>query len=86
METIARLGTFDEVVAEASPEVQEIARELRDVIDGMHPDCVEVPRPGEHASAYGFGEKKMSQSLGNYIAVDDEPADMFGTQRKIGDQ
>jgi tyrosyl-tRNA synthetase len=31
------------------------------------------------------GEKKMSQSLGNYIAVDDEPADMFGKVMSIPD-
>ena len=31
------------------------------------------------------GEKKMSQSLNNYIAVDDEPADMFGKIMSIPD-
>jgi tyrosyl-tRNA synthetase len=31
------------------------------------------------------GEHKMSQSLGNYIAVDDEPADMFGRVMSISD-
>ncbi len=31
------------------------------------------------------GEKKMSQSLGNYIAVDDEPAEMFGKIMSIPD-
>jgi tyrosyl-tRNA synthetase len=31
------------------------------------------------------GEHKMSQSLGNYIAVDDEPADMFGKVMSIPD-
>ena len=32
------------------------------------------------------GEHKMSQSLGNYIAVDDDPADMFGKVMSIPDQ
>jgi tyrosyl-tRNA synthetase len=31
------------------------------------------------------GDKKMSQSLGNYIAVDDEPAEMFGKIMSIPD-
>jgi tyrosyl-tRNA synthetase len=31
------------------------------------------------------GAHKMSQSLGNYIAVDDEPADMFGKVMSIPD-
>ncbi|MCJ7753673.1 MAG: tyrosine--tRNA ligase [Thermoanaerobaculales bacterium] len=31
------------------------------------------------------GEHKMSQSLGNYIAVDDDPADMFGKVMSIPD-
>jgi tyrosyl-tRNA synthetase len=31
------------------------------------------------------GEHKMSQSLGNYIAVDDAPADMFGKVMSIPD-
>jgi tyrosyl-tRNA synthetase len=31
------------------------------------------------------GEKKMSQSLGNYIALDDDPADMFGKIMSIPD-
>jgi tyrosyl-tRNA synthetase len=31
------------------------------------------------------GEHKMSQSLGNYIAVDDEPGDMFGKVMSIPD-
>ncbi|MDR9451215.1 MAG: tyrosine--tRNA ligase, partial [Acidimicrobiia bacterium] len=31
------------------------------------------------------GEKKMSQSLGNYIAVDDDPTEMFGKIMSIPD-
>jgi tyrosyl-tRNA synthetase len=31
------------------------------------------------------GEQKMSQSLGNYVAVDDDPADMFGKVMSIPD-
>jgi tyrosyl-tRNA synthetase len=32
------------------------------------------------------GEKKMSQSVGNYISVKDEPAEMFGKTMSIPDQ
>lgn len=32
------------------------------------------------------GSQKMSQSLGNYIGVDDEPADMFGKVMSIPDE
>lgn len=31
------------------------------------------------------GERKMSKSLGNYIALDDEPADMFGKVMSLSD-
>ena len=32
------------------------------------------------------GQKKMSQSLGNYIGIDDPPADMFGKTMSIPDE
>lgn len=62
MRTVPRLGTFDEVLEGASEEVARICRALRALIDELHPDAVEVPRPGERSSAYGFGEKKMSEA------------------------
>ena len=62
MKTITRLGTFDDVLSKASPDMAMICRELRDVIEQLHPDCTEVPRPGEPSSAYGFGEKKMTEA------------------------
>lgn len=62
METITRLGTFDDVVEGTSDTVRNICFGLRDLIGELHPDCVEVPRPGEPSSAYGFGEKKMSEA------------------------
>jgi hypothetical protein len=62
MKTINRLGTFDDVLAASSEEVGGICRALRKLIRELHPDCVEVPRPGEPSSAYGFGEKKMSEA------------------------
>jgi Domain of unknown function (DU1801) len=62
MESILKLGTFDDVVAGADPEVTRICLELRNIISDLHPDCVEVPRPGEPSAAYGYGEKKMSEA------------------------
>ena len=62
MKTIKRLGTFADVVAECPAVVKDISHALREVIGELHPDCVEVPRPGEPSSAYGFGEKKMSEA------------------------
>jgi Domain of unknown function (DU1801) len=62
MESILKLGTFDDVIAGVDPAVAKICLELRKVIGALHPDCVEVPRPGEHSVAYGYGEKKMSEA------------------------
>jgi len=62
MNSITRLGTFDEVVKDSPDAVRELCRRLRALIAELHPDCVEVPRPGESSAAYGFGEKKMSEA------------------------
>jgi hypothetical protein len=62
MQTDTRLGTFAEVISGASEGVREIAIRLREIIDEIHPECVEVPRPGESAAAYGVGPKKMSEA------------------------
>ncbi len=75
MKTIDKLGTFDDVVAGSSGEVDRICRALRTLIQGLHPDCVEVPRPGERSSSYGFGEKKMSEAYA-YIMPHKEYANL----------
>ena len=62
MQTDTRLGTFDDVIAGFGAEVQEIARRLRALIESVHPDAVEVPRPGERTAGYGVGPKKMSET------------------------
>ena len=68
MHTDTRLGTFKDVIAGFSAEVEKIARGLRDVIEAVHPDAVEVPRPGERTVGYGVGPKKMSETYA-YIGV-----------------
>jgi hypothetical protein len=62
MRTINILASFDEVIANSSEDVSRICLALRKIIIELHPDCVEVPRPGERSSSYGFGEKKMSEA------------------------
>jgi len=62
MRTDTRLGTFEEVVADVSPEVREIAALTRALVIARDPETVEVPRPGERMVAYGLGPKKMSEA------------------------
>lgn len=58
----ATSGTFEELIAGASPAVQEICIALRQVIMQIHPDAVEVVRLGDKAASYGVGPKKMSEA------------------------
>ncbi len=60
--TDERLGTFDDVRALADGDVRDLLVQVRDLIIGLHPDTVEVPRPGERSVAYGHGPKKMSDA------------------------
>lgn len=62
MRTEIALGTYDAVMADASPRIKEVASRLRDIIIELHPDTVEVPRAGEHTITYGLGPKKMSEA------------------------
>lgn len=67
MRSIDRTGTFDDLVGEQAPEVADLTRRLRALIIATDPDVVEVNRPGEGASAYGVGERKMSEAYA-YLA------------------
>lgn len=62
MKSINRLGTFEDVLASAPQDVRLICEALKALIEELHPDGLEVPRPGEPSVAYGFGEKKMSEA------------------------
>jgi Domain of unknown function (DU1801) len=62
MKTDNRLGHFDEVVANATPEVHQMVEFLRNLIIEIDFDTVEVPRPGERSVAYGIGPRKMSEA------------------------
>lgn len=75
METIDTHGTFDEAIAGASGEVQELARQLRALIADVYPEVVEVPWPNQQIIGYGIGPKKMSEHFG-YIAVQRDYANL----------
>ena len=62
MRTNPRLGTFEDVIADAGEDLQSIARRLRALIKAAHPDAFEAPRPGERTIAYGVGPKKMTEA------------------------
>lgn len=60
--TDERLGTLDDVLALADGDVRDLLVQVRGLIIALHPDTVEVPRPGERSVAYGHGPKKMSEA------------------------
>jgi hypothetical protein len=64
MASKARLGTFDQLLAEtnSSAEIHAIATKLREIILEVFPAAIEVVRLGEGTASYGVGEKKMSES------------------------
>lgn len=55
------IGTFEDIVALA-PEHEAILRALRALATDVHPDHVEVSRPGDRAVSWGWGPKKMSEA------------------------
>ncbi|MEE9376025.1 MAG: DUF1801 domain-containing protein [Rhizobiaceae bacterium] len=97
VETITKLGTWANVFGRRSKLVKEIADDLRALIIGLHPETVEVPRKGEKAVSFGFGEKKMSEAycyilpqtgyvnLGFYwgAEIDDPNGLLEGTGKKL---
>ena len=93
----ATSGTFEELIANALPAVQEICIALRKVVFQIHPDAVEVVRLGDKAASYGVGPKKMSEAhtyimplkdrvnLGFYYGalLPDEAGLLEGTGKKL---
>lgn len=65
--TIGGNGTFEDVIAATSPELQEIARAMRALIAGVMPGVTEVPWAKQKTAGYGVGPKKMSEHF-CYIA------------------
>lgn len=97
METITRLGTWEDVVDGHDADVVTLATRLRELVIELDPDVTEVPRAGEGSVAYGVGEKKMSEAycylmpqrdrvnLGFYHGVDvEDPAGVLeGTGARL---
>ena len=61
MKTIGTHGAFEDVIQGSNPEVQSIARRLRELIIEIYPDVVEVPWPKQRIVGYGVGPKKMTE-------------------------
>jgi hypothetical protein len=59
---------FEEIMAQASPETEALARRARALIEEVMPDVVEVPWPKQNIIGYGVGPKKMSEHF-CYIGV-----------------
>ncbi len=55
------IGTFEQVVS-LEPQHETLLRALRALAFELHPDVVEVARPGDRAVSWGWGPKKMSEA------------------------
>jgi hypothetical protein len=62
MKADARLGVFEDVVANVSAQTRAIMEFFRNLIAELHEDAIEVARPGERSVGYGIGPKKMSET------------------------
>lgn len=60
--------TFDQAMASSAPDVRDLARGLRHLIQAIHPEVVEVAWPRQRIVGYGIGPKKMSEHY-CYIAA-----------------
>ena len=69
MKTIDTHGTFEDAIGGSSPEVQEVARRLRELIIEIYPGVVEVPWPIQKNVGYGVGPKKMSEHFCYIMAL-----------------
>ena len=59
---------FDEIVANVSPHVRQLAEQARSLIQAVYPAVVEVPWPKQRVIGYGVGPKKMSEHF-CYLSV-----------------
>ena len=61
-------GTFEEVLAQASSDLQAVCQALKRAIATLHPQYTEVVWPRLGIASYGIGPKKMTEHYA-YIAV-----------------
>ena len=59
--TVGGNGTFDDVIAQAPPEIQTLARAARELLADVMPGVTEVPWARQKIAGYGIGPKKMSE-------------------------
>ncbi|MDQ5823001.1 MAG: DUF1801 domain-containing protein [Chloroflexota bacterium] len=59
---------FNEVLADSTPGVRDLAVQARELIRDVMPDVVEVPWPRQRIAGYGVGPKKMTEHF-CYISV-----------------
>ena len=67
MQSVSQDSSFGDVIASFSPEMQELARRLHDLIEEIHPEAVEVLWPKQKIAGFGVGPKKMTEHY-SYIA------------------
>lgn len=56
-----KFGTFEELLETMTPELQPVGQRLKEIIQELDPNAVEVVRLGDRAATYGVGPKKMSE-------------------------
>ena len=61
IKTVGGNGSFDEVIAKASPEIQALAHAARALLADIMPGITEVPWARQRIAGYGVGPKKMSE-------------------------
>jgi hypothetical protein len=59
---------FEEIVSQANPQVESLARRADELIEEVMPDVVKVAWPNQGNIGYGVGPKKMSEQF-CYIAL-----------------
>ncbi len=65
--TVGGNGSFQDVIANSSPEIQAMAHAARELLADVMPGITEVPWARQKIAGYGIGPKKMSQHF-CYIA------------------
>jgi|SRR5450755_3876848 hypothetical protein len=61
-------GKFEDILADAKPELRQVCESLRGQIASLHKGFVEVVWPKQKTASFGVGPKKMSEHYA-YIAV-----------------
>ncbi|MDF1664980.1 MAG: DUF1801 domain-containing protein [Planctomycetota bacterium] len=65
--TVSKQGTFQDAITSFEPEIQSIAKALRELMATTLPGVTEVPWVKQKIVGYGVGPKKMSEHF-CYIA------------------